>query len=270
MSPDTAEYLINTPLENVYLVMAFCMLRMVGVFFGFIAFGWGLGDNLTLKVGLGFTMSLPVMFGFVEQAVRLAEEATSLQLTFIAAKEYALGFGLGLLASTPFRAMQYAGGIIDAFRGESDSGLLSPDGSPIQTISYFYLVIGIYVFVALGGFWQLFKIAYETFAKWPIAGDLPTFYEGAAEIVLSSIAEALQLALIVAAPLMTILVGVELTLIIAAKVGRRFSLYNMSFLIKNLITITSLPVIAIVIVHLAERHLPQAILAIDTLERFFE
>ena len=270
MTRDMATFLIGAPLENLYLVMALSMLRMVGFCYGFIAFTWGLGTNLTLRVGIAFTMSIPIMIGFIPEASQLAEEASALELTFIASKELLLGYAVGIVASGPFRAMQYAGSIIDTFRGESDSGLVTPDGAQIQTISNFYLTIGIFVFVSIGGLWELFEIVYKTFSIWPLELGFPDFYEGAAEIVVDTLTHALKLALFIAAPLMTLLVGTEFVLMLAAKIGRRFSLYSFSFLLKNLIVIFTLPIVAQLMIYIAEKYTQEAIFSLPTIESFFK
>lgn len=270
MDRDFAQFVLDVPLENFYLVMALGVLRTFGLLFGFLAFGWGLGRSVSLRIGIAFSLSLPFMFSVLEQVDTLAEQTNPLNLALIGIKEFFIGFALGLLASGPFRAMQYAGAISDAFRGEAESGVLSPEGTPIQTFSLLYTVIGFSVFFAMGGLWHLIEILYRTYDIWPLDAPLPTFYGGAPDIALAALNDSLKLAIQIAAPLMILLFSVELILMVATKLGRRFNLYSMSFLVKNMLTLLMLPLMAIVIVQVAEENGPNVRLALPTLEGFFE
>jgi len=246
------------------------MLRMLGLTFSFVVFGWGLGGGPMMRINISFILSLPIMVANYHVISNLTLTSEPLELMLLAAKEFALGFGLGLLASSPFRALQHAGGIIDSFRGESDSGIQGPDSNPLQTLSMFYLIIGFSVFFGLGGLWLLVDTLYATYEMWPIAQRLPLLYDGSAKIALDALDKALQLALITAAPMMILLFSIELILMGANKLGKRFHIYELSFLLKNLVTILTLPLMAILILRVSERLMPQTVLGIDVLRTFFE
>jgi len=270
MSNDFFIRAINLPLETFYLVLALSGLRFIGLAYGFVVFGWGLSSNQTLRIGVSLILSIPIMIAAAAEIEALVSETSPFRLVLIAVKEFALGYGLGLLASAPFRSLAYAGEITDTFRGENNSGITSPDGGQMSTLSNFYFVIGVYVFVGIGGLVPLIALVYSSYAIWPISGALPTFFAGAGEIVIHGIGKGLELALVICAPLMILFLSIEFILIISAKAGRRFGLYNMSFTIKNLVMVLSLPVLAMVIVGFSEEYTQFAVSALSTLESILE
>ena len=270
MPDDLLAQAINLPFETFYLIMALGMLRFIGFSYGFIVFGWGMGTNLTLRVGVSFVLSLPIMIVTSSAIEEFILQTSPLMLVLISVKEFALGLGLGLLASSPFRSLEYAGAIIDTFRGENNGGISTPDGGQLTTLANYFFVIGVYVFVGIGGFLPMIAIVYETFSIWPIDQTIPVLYVGSAMIVLEGISKALQIALVMCAPLMILMMAVEFVLIISAKLGRRFGLYNMSFVLKNLIVVLSLPTLAVTMVTLSEHYTQDAILSLKTLKLILE
>ncbi len=251
MGPLGVEQILQQPLEGLYLVVVFGMLRTFGVLFGFLAFGWGFGPALTARIGISFMLGLPLMFAHETQLQSIIASASAVEQMLLTAKEFAFGFGLGLLASGPFRALLYAGAITDAFRGESDSGMQAPDGSQIQTSSKLYLLTGFFVFFSLGGLSLLTSLIYQSYGIWPVDRMLPSLFSGSGQIVLTMITQGLRLALLIAAPLLILLFSVEFVLAIAARLARRFGLYDLSFLVKNTLTILTLPLIAIIILRVS-------------------
>lgn len=262
--------LFEQPFELIFAVFVFSVLRMLGLTFSFVVFGWGLGSGPMMRVNISVILSLPVMVAQFESISTMAETKGVLEIVLLAAKEFALGFGLGLLASSPFRAFQHAGGIIDTFRGESDSGIQGPDQNPLQTLSMFYLIIAFVTFFSLGGLWQLVEVLYGTFDIWPITERAPFLYEGSAKLALDALSTALRLAFIIAAPTLILLFTVEIVLMGANKLGKRFHLYELSFLLRNLVTILTLPLMTIVILRVAEVYVPGSILSLEVMRSYFE
>ena len=269
MPIDATLRLLDLPFESLFATFVFCMLRMLGLTYSFVAFGFAIGSSTMMRINFAFVLSLPVMVAHAVPVTDMALATGTLELVLLAAKEFAMGFGLGLLASSPFRALQHAGGIIDSFRGEADSGIQGPDHNPLQTMSMFYLVIAFSMFFGFGGLWKLVETLYATYDIWPITERVPLLYEGAASIALDALDQALQLALIIAAPIMILLATVEVILMGAVKLGKRFHLYELSFLIKNLLTILTLPLMSIMLIRVAEDKLPAAMLSINVMETYF-
>lgn len=270
MEQELLSLILESEIENLYLVIVLGMVRIFGMMWSFVAFGWAFGSSILLRSAIAFALGLPLMLANVEISIDLASNTDALQLALLTPKEFAIGFGLGLLASGPFRAMQYAGAVTDAFRGESDSGLQSPDGSQLQTFSVLYLCIAFYVFFALDGLWKLIEQLYATYELWPIDDLTPALSKQSAEMALAAIDKSLELAVIIAAPLLILLMSIEFVLMVAAKLARRFGIYDLSFLVKNLVTIVTLPLTAMLIVRVAETYTPEAILGLESLKQFLE
>lgn len=263
--------ILDLPFELVMGVFILSTLRMLGLSFSFVVFGWGLGSGNLMRINISVVLSMPVMILYYDPITDMLQEKHGLEIVLLAAKEFALGFGLGLLASSPFRAFQHAGGIIDTFRGESDSGIQGPDQNPLQTLSMFYLVIAFVTFFSLGGLWQLVQVLYGTFGIWPIIEEAPFLYEGSAKLALDALSHALRLAFIIAAPMLILLLMVEVILMGASKLGKRFHLYELSFLLRNLVTILTLPLMAIMIMRVAEdRIVGGAIFSLEVMRSYFE
>ncbi|MEM8773856.1 MAG: flagellar biosynthetic protein FliR [Pseudomonadota bacterium] len=256
--------------ENFYFVMLYSMVRCFGLTWGFFAFSWAMGPSILLRTAISAAFSLPVLVINMENIATFTQTANSFELFLAVPKEFIIGLGFGFLASFPFRAMQYAGAVTDAYRGEADSGLFDPDKNPLQTFSLLYLIIGFYVFFALGGLWRLIETLYETYDIWPIDLTFPQLSSSSLQLVINGIQASLELAVVICAPLLILLMSAEFILMISAKLARRFGLFDSSFLIKNLITIATLPLTALLMVRVAETYTPEAILGFDVLKQLFQ
>lgn len=269
--PAGFEKIVDLPFELVLAVFVLSTLRMLGLTFSFVVFGWGLGQGTMMRINISVILSLPVMIVHYGPITDMTQQTHALEVILLAAKEFAIGFGLGLLASSPFRAFQHAGGIIDTFRGESDSGIQGPDQNPLQTLSMFYLVIAFVTFFSLGGLWGLIEVLYGTFGIWPITERAPFLYEGSAKLALDALSSALRLAFIIAAPMLILLVVVEVALMGASKLGKRFHLYELSFLVRNLVTVLTLPLMALMIMRVAENNVVDgALFSLEVMRSYFE
>ncbi len=258
--------LIAVNVEAMYLIIALGLLRPLGLLFGFVAFSWGLGNSTTLRASIAFAIGIPLMIANAPVASTLAADASTFELAILAPKEFALGYGLGFLASLPFLALQYAGAITDSYRGESDSGIQDPAGGSLQTYSVFYLVIGFFVFVSMGGMWQLISMLYDSFLVWPIDRLYPALTEGAGRGVLRLLDDTLKQAAIIALPLLICLMAIEFVIIVSAKLGKKFGTYDLVFLSKNFAAILCLPLIAILIQRSSVALTPDALDALPIFE----
>lgn len=259
MDQDAFLRILDGGFQNFYYVTVFSMLRCFGLTWGFFAFEWALGPSVMLRSAISAAISLPVLAIYIDDIAAFSQTAGPLEIFLAAPKEFLLGFGLGFLASTPFRALQYAGAVTDGFRGESDSGLTDPSSSPLQTFSVLYLVVGFYVFFSIGGLWKLVEKFYATFQVWPIDLNYPPLSPDAVVLVIDWLQRGLELAIVICAPLLILLFSIDFILMIATKLGRKFNLYDLSFLAKNLITLVTLPLTAMLIIRVANTHTPEAI-----------
>ena len=258
----------RTGFEGAYGILAFAAARPLGLLFGFQAFAWAIGTWVSLRLGIAVAIGLPTLMVTLPQIAVLVTEADAIDAAIVAPREFVIGFGLGLLASLPFFALQYAGAVTDAFRGESDGGQTDPSGGgTLQTFSVLYLVIGFAVFFAAGGLWSLVGILYDSYAVWPVEAAAPSLGDEGAMLVLMLLGETLATTVRLALPLLALLLLIEFAVGIAARLGRRTGFYDMAFPTKNLAAILALPMVAW-FVHSASDELTQeAFLAGTLLER---
>lgn len=236
--------LAETGFEGAYGILIFAIPRPLGLMFGFLALSWALGPAVLLRTSIATAIAVPALASNLGDINDLVAESDVFQSALVAVREFAIGYALGMIASLPFFALQYAGAITDAFRGESDSGQQDPTGGTLQSFSTLYLVIGFSVFFASGGLWDLVGAFYRSYAVWPIDAVFPTVAPDAGILALSLLGETLMTSIIVAMPLLACLVLVELGVGVAARLGRRTNFYEMAFPAKNLSVILLLPIVA--------------------------
>ncbi len=259
------DVLTQTPLETMFVLLSINTLRMLGFLYGFVPMYWGMMQSTILRVNLAIALSLPVMVANLSVVSRLVDESTPLTLALLGPKEFAIGLGLGALASSPFAAVSYAGSIIDNFRGESDSGIPSPTGGSTQTTPLLYMVIILAVLVNLDIFAEVFSLVYSSYQIWNVNDLLPAFPQITGRRVGDFLASSLRTGLLLAMPVFLLLALCELSVIVAARLGRKMGLYDLAFMSKNLVMIITLPLIATILVMNSPDLLEKSI---DALQRF--
>lgn len=235
----------TTGFEGAYGILVFAAARPLGFLFGFQAFAWAIGNAVALRLGIAVAIGLPTLASSLPEITVLVTKRDPFASAIVAPREFAIGFGLGLLASLPFFALQYAGAITDSFRGESDGGQNDPaGGGTLQTFSVLYVVIGFAVFFATGGLWLLVEMLYDSYRVWPIDAAFPALADGGASAVLALLGGTLATTVRLALPLLGFLVLLELAVGGAARLGRRTGFYDMAFPVKNLAVMLTLPLVA--------------------------
>ncbi len=267
MLEDFTRLLAVHGVSKIYPIMIIVALRPLGLLFGFLAFNWALGRGLMLRISIAIAFSLPTVAGNLDQIAVLIQTPDILTLAPISLKEFGLGYAIGFLASLPFFALQYAGALTDAFRGENDTGIPDPVGGTLHTFSVVYLIVGFFAFFSLGGFEQMMRNFYGTYTIWSIATGFPSFATSAWLQAADLVTQTLYIAFVVALPLLGVLVVVELSVAIAARLAKRFNFYDMSFPLKNFVTVLTLPLILWVIWVLSDARTAESAGALDLLQR---
>ena len=230
-------------LESLVAVIVFVALRPLGLVYGFVAFAWGLSRMRAARMAVAIALGLPMVVVNAPEIDALIAEG-GLRVLPIGVKEVAIGYALGFFASLPIYALQFAGGITDAFRGEADSGLADPTGGTLQTFSLLYLVVGLSAFFALGGLWTLTETLYRTYAVWPLGRLAPPLAADAPARVSEMMAAMLALTVRLAVPLLALLVALEFAVAVAARMAQRYGLQGLAFPVKNLAAMATLPLVA--------------------------
>ncbi|MEJ6402719.1 flagellar biosynthetic protein FliR [Yoonia sp. 2307UL14-13] len=250
--------------------MILIALRPFGLLLGFLAMTWALKSALMLRLSIAIALALPTIGGNLDAIEALIVEPNALQLAPLSLKEFGLGYALGFLASLPFFALQYAGAITDAFRGENETGTPDPGGGTLHTFSVMYLVIGFFAFFSFGGFERLIENLYSSYIIWPVSFSFPTFSASVGLQAVDILTRTIISAIWVALPLLGMLVVIELAVSVAARLGRRFNFYDMAFPLKNLATALTLPLTAWLIWGLSDEKIAESSGALMILQRFFE
>ena len=248
MPNDLVEAIDRTTVETLFLLLSLSMLRPIGLLFGFMPFTWGLGNSFTIRAAIGIALAMPTMIVSYGPVVEFSETASRMDIMFLSPKEFILGYAIGLLLSLPFFVLQYSGAVVDAFRGEQDSGLQSPSDGSLATSSLLFLIIGIMIFVTANGFAEILTLFYDSYKIWPVHLGLPVLNAASSAIVLDLVITLLWYALLLASPILAVLMIVEVGLAVSTKFGRRFNLYEISFLLRNLVFLFLIPIFAVILI----------------------
>ncbi|GGG84115.1 hypothetical protein GCM10011415_37720 [Salipiger pallidus] len=242
-----AERFLALPFESAFLFIALNMLRPMGLTFGFVAFSWGLGQSVTVRAGIALALALPLMILSAPGFADLRDGVQGAALPIMLVKEFALGYALGLLAGLPFLGLQFAGAVIDTYRGENAGGAPDPAGGQLPTFGLLFLIIGLFGFFASGGLWRLVGALYDSYDMWPAAQHLPRFAADTGTQLGAMVDGLLRDALVIAAPLMAILLAIDFALAVADRLSQRLRLTEHAFTSKNLAAMLSLPLMALYI-----------------------
>lgn len=244
MSPlveDLIDLLLRRGWVEVFPLVIVAIVRPLGLLYGCSFFSWGLGSAGFLRTIIALWLGLPILAAHLDTFEALLVGDGVARLAWIVLIEFAIGLCIGLIASLPFFALQYAGAITDQFRGESDSGLHSPTGGQITTFGNLYIVVLILVFIQSDGISHLIRWLYESSVAIPLAAGLPAINGDALSFVVTAFRDSLELAVRVALPLLVVLGVVEALVSIGARLAQRYSVYNLAFASKNLAAIALLP-----------------------------
>lgn len=229
--------------ESLFILLALNVLRLLGFSYGFVPFSWAVSQSAILRMSISLALAGPIVVANLNATVDIAETTSRLYLALLLPKEFALGFGMGILASGPFRILQYAGALTDTFRGEDNNGFAGPDGSQLHTMAVAYLVAAFFFFATMGGFSQTAGLIYRSTLVWPVTETLPALSTMSPALLGELFDNAFKVVFLISAPVLTMLVFIELVCYGGAKLGRRMGFYEMAFPIKNLATMVSLPLI---------------------------
>jgi type III secretory pathway component EscT len=147
------------------------------------------------------------------------ESLAAAALPWLLGRELALGALFGLATALPFHALDWAGRLVDLWRGASLAEVLAPlTGERTSPLGHLYLLLGVAVFSVLGGH----RLAIAAFAEGlsvapvGVVGSVAGFAD-VAEGVMHLVGSALGLALAVAAPAGIALVASEAMLGVLAR-----------------------------------------------------
>ena len=217
--------------------VALAIARPFGFTIVFYAFAWGHLNSGVLRMAFAFAIAAPsIASGFPADPVETLETAYLLLLL----KEVFFGILIGLIASAPLAVAVGAGGIIDIYRGAS---LGNPDlgGGEATPVANTLVVISLWIFAAVGGFWMVARLLYESYVIWPAVEPLPAFsadmgtlWRFAGTIVMSAV--------ILSGPMLALMFFSDIAHLISVKFGKQINVSHMAFSTKNILLAAALPV----------------------------
>lgn len=149
---------------------------------------------------------------------------------------FLVGFGLAFAIACVFGAIQGAGVLADAFGGFSFGSMVDPvNGNPGGAMTNLYAVVGLAMFLAIGGdAWTLRGLS-ATFTAVPVGdpaqiGPLVSVAESAVEALLVGAIE-------IAAPVMLAIIITDISLGMVSKVVPQVNVFAVGFTVKVGVTL---------------------------------
>lgn len=223
------------------------MLRPLGLTIGFIGFAWALPPISLVRTGAAIALGFPILVASQATVLDLIQTNDIFAIMTLAFKEMVIGFLLGFIASIPLLAMQFAGSFIDGYRGEANAEFPDPTGGTVPTYSRLFIVGYFLVFFASGGFGHLITALFDTYEIVPL-DEIPTLASGLGDtsLVLGLLNGIFVNAFLIAGPLLFIMVLIDFTTLFVARAAKGFNSAELSFIMRNLIALVSLPLIFMV------------------------
>lgn len=231
---------------------ALASARLGGLLYAFAPFNsLGLESNL-LRGGIILALAVPV-FPLAAQAV---EGLTTALVLALLAKELFLGVALGLVFSTPFWLATAAGDMIASQQGALVSDIVDPgSGEQTTALGTLLLLAMTTAFVALGPMAVFLGAVYESYQVWPPGRLLPLPDLSRATAFGGVLAVVLQAGLVIAAPLVLLMLAVDLILATTARVAPKIDPAVLGPAAKSALLVLLLPIYLVVVAEMFDGHL---------------
>lgn len=170
-------------------------------------------------------------------------------LILIGLREAMIGLVLGLSASSVFWVAESAGYYIDNLSGYNNAQVQNPMRTEQSTpTAMLFQQIAIVAFWGLGGMTFLLGALYESYRWWPLTASTLAVSNVLEAFVLRQTDDLMQMLMKLAAPMVMILVLIDLAFGYAAKSGGKLDVMGMSQPVKGAVTVLMLALFASVFV----------------------
>ncbi len=163
-----------------------------------------------------------------------ASEWTAAQIGLLLVKEAFIGLVMGCLLAVPFWAFEALGFLMDNQRGATMGATLDPltgnDSSPLGSLfSQAFIVF----FLVSGGFLLMLDILYGSFALWSVFAWMPHLRADAVPVLIAQFMRLVQLALVLAAPAIVVMLLAEIGLAIISRFVPQLQVFFLAMPIKS-------------------------------------
>jgi type III secretion protein SpaR/YscT/HrcT len=219
-------------LERWLWAMGVGLTRALPIVWMIPAFG---GKNVPAQVRMGLGLALAAL-SLPHVMLSLPREGGPLFWMLLLAREGAVGFTVGFVGASVFRAAESAGKLIDILRGANMAEVLSPvaeeRSSPLGDI--FTLLVAV-IFLELGGLPLVASAMARSYDAVPLDfTPMPASLAGAANLVIVTSAKLLEATLALAAPAVVALLLADLVLGAVARMAPQIPVYFVGMPLKAL------------------------------------
>ena len=166
-------------------------------------------------------------------------------LVALIVKEAFLGLVLGVLAGTPFWAMEMAGNTLDFIRQAPNADVQDPNGTTESSITgTLFVLFAIVYALAAGGMTTIADLLYQSFRLWPMADFYPALTPEAGEQILKMLQSVMKIAFLLAAPLLLPMLLSLFALLITTRLAPQLNAFDLSMPVRNIAFFALLPVYA--------------------------
>ncbi|MGF6935036.1 type III secretion protein T [Paraburkholderia sp. UCT70] len=173
------------------------------------------------------------------------ENKSALILVGIGLKEALIGIALGFAASTVFWAAESVGTYVDDLTGFNNVQMTNPSqGQQTSLTSTLLSQFAIAAFWLLGGMTFLLGALYQSYAWWPLADLTPIASHVLESFVLQKTDSLMEIVAKLAAPMMLMLLLIDIGFGFTGKVSQKLDLHSMGQPVKGALTILMLALMA--------------------------
>jgi type III secretion protein T len=184
--------------------------------------------RMAVAAGMGL-MVAPTLMPAVAAA-----QWTPAQMGLLLVKEAFIGLVMGCLLAVPFWAFEALGFLMDNQRGATMGATLDPltgnDSSPLGSL--FSQAFIVFFFVS-GSFLLLLELLYGSFALWDVFRWTPHLRADAVPVLIAQFMRLLQLALLLAAPAIVVMLLAEIGLAVISRFVPQLQVFFLAMPIKS-------------------------------------
>ncbi|HET8729243.1 MAG TPA: type III secretion system export apparatus subunit SctT [Alphaproteobacteria bacterium] len=207
-----------------------------------------MGITGILRNGVALALALPLIPQIAGE-LSLPAALGPWTLIALALKEAFIGLLLGVAFGIPFWGAEAAGDVADLQRGASGAYLIDPSAAGEASVTgTLFVVVLLTVFFAAGGMTILADAYYRSYAIWPATAFLPGFSAELPGLLLGLLDRIMQLALIIAGPIILIMFVGDALLAIVSRFAPQLNVFDLSLSVKGAVFVLALPLYAVFLV----------------------